>query len=117
MHARTSAMPMWAAVTSSCSATRAAPLAVVGAHDPGERSVRREGLRPTSWSGVKGLADKPEGLVVLPDGDVLIACDMRASRSARTLFLVAGSDCWNPSGGSVPTGRSGPRAAPRWVGL
>ena len=40
---------------------------------------------------VKGLADKPEGLVVLPDGDVLIACDMRAS-DEENLFLVAAED-------------------------
>ena len=40
---------------------------------------------------VKGLADKPEGLVVLPDGDVLIACDMRAT-DEENLFLVASAD-------------------------
>jgi hypothetical protein len=40
---------------------------------------------------VKGLADKPEGLVVLPDGDVLIACDMRAT-DQENLFLVASAD-------------------------
>lgn len=40
---------------------------------------------------VKGLADKPEGLVVLPDGDVLIACDMRATNE-ENLFLVASED-------------------------
>ncbi|HSN43394.1 MAG TPA: hypothetical protein VLR88_04990, partial [Propionibacteriaceae bacterium] len=40
---------------------------------------------------VTGLADKPEGLVVLPDGDVLIACDMRAS-DEENLFLVASEE-------------------------
>lgn len=46
---------------------------------------------------VKGLADKPEGLVVLPGGDVLIACDMRGV-GAQNLFVVAGAD-WDASGG------------------
>jgi hypothetical protein len=37
---------------------------------------------------VSGIEDKPEGVVVLPDGDVLIACDRR--KVARNLFVVAG---------------------------
>jgi hypothetical protein len=40
---------------------------------------------------VKGLADKPEGLVVLPGGDVLIACDMRAL-DEENLYLVPAED-------------------------
>jgi hypothetical protein len=41
-------------------------------------------------------ADRPEGPVVLPDGDVLIACDMRAA-DAENLFLVASAD-WTAGG-------------------
>ena len=37
-----------------------------------------------------GLRGKPEGIAVLPDGDVLIACDRKKARG--NLFLVpAGS--------------------------
>ncbi len=69
--------------------------AVVGAHDPASDPFDGR-VSADVVVRVKGLADKPEGLVVLPDGDVLIACDMRAV-DRQNLFLVAGSD-WNPSG-------------------
>jgi hypothetical protein len=69
--------------------------AVVGAHDPASDPFDGR-VSADVVVRVKGLADKPEGLVVLPDGDVLIACDMRAV-DRQNLFLVAGSD-WNPPG-------------------
>ncbi len=30
---------------------------------------------------LKGLADKPEGLAVLPDGDLVVACDLRTAKA------------------------------------
>lgn len=41
-----------------------------------------------------GVVDKPEGLVVLPDGDVLLACDRRKVK--RNLYAVARA-AWAPS--------------------
>ncbi len=70
--------------------------ALVAAHDPAGDPFAGE-FSAVVVVRVRGLADKPEGLVVLPDGDVLIACDLRSGGSPN-LFLVRGSD-WDPAGG------------------
>jgi hypothetical protein len=71
-------------------------LALVGAHVPASEPFAGR-FSAEVLVRVKGLARKPEGLVVLPGGDVLIACDMRAVDEAN-LFLVAGLDwsSWGP---------------------
>lgn len=43
---------------------------------------------------VKKIADKPEGIAMLPEGDVVIACD-RKSKKKDNLFVVAKS-VWEP---------------------
>lgn len=64
--------------------------ALVGAHGPAAEPFEGE-VTAEVVVRVKGLADKPEGVVVLPDGDVLIACDMRG-HEAPNLFLVTHAD-------------------------
>jgi len=69
--------------------------ALVGAHGPAAEPFQGE-VTAEVVVRVKGVEDKPEGVVVLPDGDVLIACDMpRDDRP--NLFLVTRAD-WDPSG-------------------
>lgn len=68
---------------------QAGALVAIGAHppagDPHDGRFEAEAV----WT-VEGIEDKPEGVVVLPDGDVLIACDRRKVK--RNLFLVPGAD-------------------------
>jgi hypothetical protein len=66
---------------------RAEVLIAVAAHAPAGEAhdgvVSADGM----WR-VSGIAAKPEGVVILPGGDVLIACDRR--KVAGNLFLVPG---------------------------
>lgn len=57
--------------------------ALPAAADPHDGEFPAAGM----WR-VSGIEDKPEGLAVLPNGDVLIACDRR--KVTGNLFLVAG---------------------------
>lgn len=68
--------------------------ALIGAHEPAPEPFAGEFAAEVVVR-VKGLQDKPEGLVVLPDGDVLIACDMPRD-DEENLFLVPRAD-WHPS--------------------
>jgi hypothetical protein len=68
---------------------QAGALVAVGAHRPAEDPFAGRFEAEALWI-VDGIEDKPEGVVVLPHGDVLIACDRRKVR--RNLFLVAAAD-------------------------
>jgi hypothetical protein len=68
---------------------QAGALVAVGAHRPAEDPFAGRFEAEGIWL-VKGIEEKPEGVVVLPHGDVLIACDRRKVK--RNLFLVAGAD-------------------------
>ena len=48
---------------------------------------------------VSGIEDKPEGIVVLPDGDVLVACDRR--KSTKNLFRISRGE-WDRPGSIGP---------------
>jgi hypothetical protein len=75
---------------------RGSSFAVVGAHDPAPEPFEGQ-FTADLVVRVTGLEDKPEGVVVLPDGDVLIACDIRRG-SDPNLYLVQRAD-WDPTGG------------------
>lgn len=60
-------------------------LVAVGAHLPGEDPFAGTVRARAAWQ-LAGIEHKPEGLVVLPGGDVLVACDRRKVRT--NLFVV-----------------------------
>lgn len=68
---------------------QAGVLIAVDALPPAEDPFAGEFSAAAMWR-VTGIEDKPEGLVVLPDGDVVIACDRR--KVGHNLFRVPGEE-------------------------
>jgi len=68
---------------------QAGVLVSVTAHEPAADPFGGRFDAQGIWR-VRGIRDKPEGLVVLPDGDLLIACDRR--KVTGNLFRVAAAD-------------------------
>jgi hypothetical protein len=64
-------------------------LVALGRHPPAEAPYAGTIRARAAWQ-LAGIEHKPEGLVVLPGGDVLIACDRRKVRT--NLFMVAASE-------------------------